>query len=160
MHFIGIDNGLDGGIAVIRDHKVVDVMVAPVIKGPKRRAMDEPTMMQILQYFSPCVCVIEQVQSMPGNKAGAMLNYGIGHGLWRGMCVGLKIPYAMVHPKTWQKQFGITGAQGDLKAQSIQMVQRLYPGIDLRPTERSKKPHDGMADAVLIARWGESQGIM
>jgi hypothetical protein len=44
----------------------------------------------------------------------------------------------------------------DTKAASVAYVREHFPGVDLVPP-RSKKPHDGLADAVCIAAWASKQ---
>ena len=73
------------------------------------------------------------------------------------------IPYTKVQPKKWQKQAweGIplikkpssTGKTQvtDTKAMSLIAAKRLFPKEDLRATERSKIPHDGKVDSLLMA---------
>ena len=39
----------------------------------------------------------------------------------------------------------------DTKAESILFCKRKFPNVDLTPTERSKKPHDGLSDALCMA---------
>ena len=40
------------------------------------------------------------------------------------------------------------------KNTSIDLCKRLFPDINLLATPRSRKPHDGMAEALLIAEYG------
>jgi len=39
------------------------------------------------------------------------------------------------------------------KNSSIEVAKRLFPGIDLRRTERSRKDDDGLAEALLMAEY-------
>jgi len=42
----------------------------------------------------------------------------------------------------------------DTKAMALLAAKRLFPSVDLTATERSKKPHDGIVDALLLAEYG------
>jgi hypothetical protein len=33
------------------------------------------------------------------------------------------------------------------------VCEKLFPGVDLRATERSRKPSDGLAEALLMAEY-------
>ena len=44
----------------------------------------------------------------------------------------------------------------DTKAASVAYVREHFPGVELVPP-RSKKPHDGLADAVCIAAWASKK---
>ena len=46
---------------------------------------------------------------------------------------------------------------GDTKQRSVIAAQRLFPGVSLLPTERSRKASDGLADALLLASYGQRQ---
>ena len=42
---------------------------------------------------------------------------------------------------------------GEGKARNIKAAMMLFPDQALLATERSRKPHDGLADALLIAEY-------
>ena len=79
------------------------------------------------------------------------------------------ISHTFVQPKKWQSIWeGVpiqkvpTGKKNkkgepmyktDTKATSLLAVQRLFPNIDLRASERCKIPHDGIVDALLMAEY-------
>ena len=52
-----------------------------------------------------------------------------------------------VRPAKWKKEFSGTSD----KNTSIEVAKRLFPGVDLRRTERCTKDHDGKAEALLLA---------
>ena len=65
----------------------------------------------------------------------------------------------VVDSKTLQALESESESGKTTKEQSIIAVQRLFPSVDLLdPTKlRSRKLHDGMAEALLIAEWGRRQ---
>jgi len=79
-------------------------------------------------------------------------NFGMGYGMWIGIVVGLGLPYELVTPQRWQKEM-LAGMQGGKDASCIR-AQELFPEADLRLGPRSKKLHDGRADALLLAEFG------
>ena len=56
-----------------------------------------------------------------------------------------------ITPQKWKKEFGLTAD----KAKSVDVCKRLYPGVSLLRTERSKKEDDGMAEALLMATYAK-----
>ena len=84
--FIGIDNGLSGAIAIIDE--AVTVHKVPVIRSSKGKVtFDEPAM---AGFFLPLLCsdifcAIERVQAMPKQGLTSAINFGLGHGIWRGL---------------------------------------------------------------------------
>ena len=76
----------------------------------------------------------------------------MGKGLLIGVVEALRIPYTQVHPRIWQKvAWEGVSRKGDTKHTSLVAIRRLYPHMKFIATPRSKKPHDGIVDAVLIA---------
>jgi hypothetical protein len=112
-----------------------------------------------------CHCVLEDVHSIFGASSSSTFDFGWGLGVIEGVLVANKIPYTKVQPKKWQKEMfeGIplqqkpssTGKtmKTDTKAMAEQAAKRLFPSIDLRATERSKKSSDGKVDALLMCEF-------
>lgn len=167
MIYIGIDVGKKGAIAFIADEIVV---VSQPLTG---KEPDEVMMRTHLQWalsesISTPHAFIEQSRAMVRPRvnpktgkteilaqgARSAFNFGALYGLWRGMLVALKIPYEIVPPKTWQLLMLAGENKSDVKAASIRVAQRRWPGVSLLPTPRCRKPSDGMADALNIAEYG------
>jgi len=77
---------------------------------------------------------------------------GHGLGIIEGILTGLNITFLQPTPKTWQKVAwgGIPRAK-DTKQTSVQAASILFPDEKFLATKRSRKPHDGLVDAALIA---------
>jgi hypothetical protein len=88
--------------------------------------------------------------------AVSIFSHGRGYGLLEGMVKGIGIPYTLVHTLSWQNAL-TKGQGGDSKARAHLTAIRLFPGIDLRASERSRKPHEGVIDALLVAEFGRRQ---
>ena len=97
---------------------------------------------------------LERAQAMPNQGSVSMMTYGTGYGRVIGWLEALSIPFALVPPKIWQKQLHTGCKSDDPKVRTLQAVEHLFPGLNLRATERSKKPHLGIVDAVAIAHYG------
>lgn len=153
---VGIDPGLDGAIAFLLDSgSPTRVQPMPTLKETKtKRGLDEQMIVQLLDHRKEAITlvVIEKAQSMPHQGVSSCFNYGAGWGLLRGICAGLRLSYTLVHPTTWKKTMCKDAGKG--KDASIIVAKRLWPTINLLPTPRSRKDHDGMADALLIAEYG------
>jgi hypothetical protein len=153
-YLLGIDPGIDGALAALDDLGPRFVCPIPTIESGKGRSQYD--LQALRSHISKASHVFfEKLQPMPGTF-GASANFGLGRAgaLIEGVCVGLQVPYTMVHPKTWQKVMleGTPGA--DTKQRSILAAKRLFPAWSLRRTERCKKDDDGIADALLIAEFG------
>lgn len=155
---IGIDPGLDGGIAVLGEETTV--YKTPVIGG---RDYDIQEMRIILQAIigraggaQNVFCIIENQISMPGQGLTSTLQTGKGFGIWLGLLAGLGIPYQIVGAKQWQtKLFTGVKAKLDTKEKSEIIAKRLFPGVDFRKSDRARVANDGLTDAILMAEYGK-----
>ena len=77
-----------------------------------------------------------------------MFSFGQNFGWIMGALEAFRIRYELVLPQTWKKEFGISG-----KNESIDVCRRIFPDVSLRRTERCRKEHDGMAEALLMAEY-------
>ena len=138
MIYIGIDPGKDGALAMISD-----VGAASVVPY-------DPDVYKATLYVSreQARAVLEHVGAMPGQGVTSMFSFGENFGYIKGLLEAYQIPYELVRPQRWKKAFGISG-----KNQSVEVCKRLFPGVSLRRTERCKKDHDGMAEALLMAEY-------
>jgi len=149
---VGIDPGLDGGIAVLTE--VVEAFPMPVMPtgSGARRTLDLPSIRELIAGAD--LVIIERQQAFPRDSKAGAFKTGEGFGMLKGLLCGLGIPHQIVSPQTWQKDFAISSQRGDTKAQAGLACQQLFPGIDLRKSGRATKPHDGKIDALLIAEHG------
>lgn len=138
---IGIDPGKSGGIALVSEDRVEtfphsdEVLIACL-----RKARDWGEKVR--------VCV-EKVGAMPGQGVVSMFNFGKSLGFIEGVLQAYEISYQLVTPQAWKKEFSLTGD----KSNSIDVCRKLFPNINLLATPRCRKPHDGMAEALLMAEY-------
>lgn len=162
--FIGIDPGLDGYIVVIEEGKEIEFNPMPTIKGKgSKRYIDICFMTEILEKHSEywaALAVVENQQAMPSQGSASGFKTGLGFGVLLGALAALHIPIEVVSARTWKKSMGLTSAgttkeekRAHTKQQSIQTAQRLFPAVDLRASSRCKIPHDGKAEALLLAEY-------
>ena len=143
MISVGIDPGKNGGFAVLVDGRCACA-----------KKWDDVAFIAAMQEVSSKpvsairVCV-EKVGAMPHQGVTSMFTFGANFGFIQGMLQALEIPYELIRPQKWKKEFGVTGD----KNMSIDVCKRLYPDVSLLPTERSRKENDGMAEALLMAEY-------
>ena len=142
--FIGIDPGKSGGIAYI------DTETNPPFSGTE--PYDDKTLIDLCRHFSgtdSVVCCLEKVGAMPGQGVVSMFSFGQSVGYIKGVLEAFRIPYQEISPRKWKSEFGLTSD----KAKSAEVCGRLFPDVSLLATPRCKKPHDGMAEALLMAEY-------
>jgi crossover junction endodeoxyribonuclease RuvC len=164
MIFIGIDPGLSGAIAVI-DGSNIDLIDTPIIKIEKgktpkgnvkiKNKYNLWVMCEILKkqkQFADCKVFIERAQAMPKQGVSSMFSIGYGFAAWEMACVALNMPYEIVGPKTWQKEFGIAGKH--TKEESYIKCCQLYPEQSCKLKTVRGRIIDGKSDALLICEFG------
>lgn len=144
MIYIGIDPGKDGAMAIIEtiEKEIQLVYVVVFSENQYKKELESISDIQ-------CVCCLERVGAMPGQGVTSMFKFGENYGFIQGLLKAYGISYEVVTPQKWKKEFQITGD----KNSSVAVCKRLFPDVNLRKTERCKKDHDGMAEALLMAEY-------
>ena len=140
--YMGIDPGKSGALAVLRPEGKVDVIPFDAIQYSKMLA-------HVCQEGRPITCCVEKVGAMPGQGVVSMFNFGHNLGLIEGLLQAYGVSYQLVPPQTWKKEFSLSSD----KAKSIEVCKKLFPEVSLLATPRSRKPNDGMAEALLMAEY-------
>ena len=154
--YIGVDNGLNGALVAIQGNKILEKIVMPTVSSTKnKREYDNFGVIAFFNRYKDATVILEKAHAMPVLGKVQAFNFGKGFGLMIGILSALQFRYHVVHPKTWQKQMFKDINYTDTKQASALIAQRLYPGIDFTATERSKKIHDGITDALLLAEYGK-----
>ncbi len=144
-HYIGIDPGQSGGVAVLdKDGKVVLKMSMPTL----------PVLSNLLEGNWPTHVFLEQVASRPGQGISSAFKFGCGYGSILGVLTAFGIPHTLVRPQTWMKAMHMGTSGTETKDRSAQAARRLWPKEDWRASERCRKDHDGMQEAALICLYG------
>ena len=138
--YIGIDPGKSGALALLTEDGQCTVV-----------PFNESAYTAVLKAASgpSSVCCLEKVGAMPGQGVVSMFNFGHNLGYIEGLLQAFDIPYQLVPPQTWKKEFCVTSD----KNTSIEVCRKLFPHVSLLPTARSRKPSDGMAEAMLMAEY-------
>ena len=141
MIYIGVDPGKNGGIAFINEFGEI-IQLLPF--------SDDDLIQLIKNCSSDMICTLEHVHAMPKQGVSSTFNFGMNYGFIQGVLKAYGIPYELVTPQKWKKEFSCTSD----KNTSIEVCKRLFPSVNLKATERCKKDHDGIAEALLIAEYG------
>ena len=155
MIFIGIDPGLNGGLATVGSTlSVCDVptLTRKKAKGIKRE-YNISDMREILKNYKRTgiclICYLEAVHAMPGQGVTGMFSMGQGFGIWQGLLAGLEIPFEFVTPQRWKKAM-LDGTGKDKEASRLKALQ-MFPTL---ADKLKLKKDEGKAEALLIAEYG------
>ncbi len=141
MTYIGIDPGRTGALAVIEEG------IAFVIPFDERGYIDTLSTCDPTQTI---VC-IEHVHAMPKQGVTSVFNFGMNFGWIQGVLSTFNIPYELVTPQKWKKEFSVTAD----KNTSVSVAKRLFPTVSLKKTPRCTKDDDGLAEALLMACYAQ-----
>lgn len=149
---IGIDPGLSGAIALLRNGEYAEVWDMPTMgrgSGNKQQ-INAAAVGNLLRECPPCTAYMELVGAMPGQGVSSMFNFGKATGAVLGALGALRIPVVEVTPQKWKREFGLIGKEKDM---ARTYCQNLMPNAPL-----SLKKHGGRADALLVALYGVRRG--
>ena len=134
-------------------------------------------MREIREHNNDIACVIEDVHAIFGSSAKATFAFGFNKGYLIGLLAANNIPYTLIQPKEWQKEMwgnsdmvvnykevtikGVkkTKKEVNTKQTSINACKRLFPTLDLRKSERSKKIDDNKVDSILMAEYARRKNL-
>lgn len=169
--YLGIDLGKEGGFYALKNGKPILKEVMPKIG----KDLDLPAIGKILLKFrkQDVHVIFESIKGLFGISKGIAMDLSEQKGIIEGMCVLLKLPYTVVGPKTWQKAMfsgakiqtktkkveGVSKTVTDTKATATLVAKRLFPQETFLKSDRSKKPHDGLVDACLLAEYGRRRDL-
>lgn len=151
MIIAGVDPGKTGGIAVCDTENPGRIKACPMPVSGKE--IDGEMLARYLSDVN--LVILEKVAARPGQGVSSMFKFGMVYGIVQGVCLGRKIPFELVTPQRWKK-IVLADTKKDKDA-AISYCRRRFPDVSLLATERSRKPHDGMADALCLMEYGRRQ---
>ena len=134
-------------------------------------------MRQIREEHVEIACVIEDVRAIFGSSAKSTFSFGFNKGYLIGILAANRIPYTLIQPKEWQKKIWtnsdmvitykeftqkgkkITKKEVNTKQTTINACKRLFPTVDLRKSERAKKPDDNKADSIMMTEYARRMNL-
>lgn len=149
---IGVDCGITGAIAAVRDGVELlvleDMPTTSEGKGTKvSRAVDGAGFSQIIKeiirlYASEYICsVVEKTSSMPGQGSSSTFSMGHSRGVIEGALQYSGLPMTLVRPAAWKRSMGFTSDKELVRGE----ISRLFPNASLY----RKKDHD-RAEAIAL----------
>ena len=171
---IGIDNGVSGGLAWLNgllDTDPRSVIPMPIRQVGKSSRPDVKVIKawlneNIRTYGRPGLVVIEKSQTMretPGKGKGGEKKQqgsvqahtqGLNAGVLLGIFEFLDLPIEEPPPQSW-KAAVLKGFGEKNKEAMIAVCRQRFPSLSLLTGPKSKKPHDGMADAMGLALFAQ-----
>lgn len=143
--YIGLDPGKKGAMAIMGySNTTGERYMMKIIP------FDPQEYIKTLKQFNGATVCIEQVHSLPREGVKSVWSFGQTYGWLLGVLDAVGLSYQTVPPNLWKKDFSLLRTE---KKQSIEVCKRLFPGIELKRTDRSRNDDDNMADAALICEY-------
>jgi hypothetical protein len=165
MIYIGIDNGLTGGLCAISDHSgsIIDFCAMPVTKREKKR--NEVNIRAVHLWLSKvtvgnlsnAVYILEE----PNNSRNPSTAYSVAssfHSL-RGFFEAKMLNWHRITPQSWQRAMLGKVPKGETKWYALAKAVRLWPDEPFHASPRCKTAHEGLVDAALIAEYYRLKNI-
>lgn len=167
--YIGIDNGLDGGIAIISSEgQLLATDPMPTISNGKKRQTSSEGVVLLLgdygdRFIGPqdsCFVLYERPAGSQNVSAAVSMQDSFAR-IDTVLMMGAFARMALIandwQGSFWKKPKMPKGVKFDTKAAAAKAAHELWPDHCWLKTERCKTPHDGMIDAALIAEFGRRQ---
>lgn len=143
--YIGVDPGKKGAMAIMGySNTTGERYMMKIIP------FDPQEYIKTLKQFNGATVCIEQVHSLPREGVKSVWSFGQTYGWLLGVLDAVGLSYQTVPPNLWKKDFSLLRAD---KKQSIEVCKRLFPGVELRRTDKCRTDDDNMADAALICEY-------
>lgn len=159
MNILGVDPGVSGALALLRDGVLISAFDMPVVEvrvgKSTRHRVATSELVALIRSAGAHHVVIEFVQGRPTDVptyAGELCRVA---GIVEGVVAALEIPMTFVQPQAWRKAMGVALAAGSTSAQrkeaSRQRAMQLWPH---QSAVFARKLDADRAEAALMARWG------
>jgi len=166
--YIGVDCGLSGAIVIISERGLIENRyLMPTAKAGKGYEIDINQLYGLIfglkENRNPVMIIEDPGYHAP--SAAGLRSMTYSYACMRTMATVLSLPHHLIRAQTWQKLFFSRpakmpkGQKFDTKAAALRSAQMIWPKEDWTPTERARKPHDGLVDAALIAEWGRRNNL-
>tara|TARA_R110002051_G_scaffold158977_1_gene230302 strand:+ start:3018 stop:3494 length:477 start_codon:yes stop_codon:yes gene_type:complete len=152
---IGIDNGLSGGLVAISKHTgaVITKMVMPTLHRLKKREVDTRKVYEWVMSLESDFLVAIEEPLHHAKSSQAVRSMALSFGKLLGLAESRQWNVKCVSVHKWQKVMLGRVPKGKTKEVALMVADKLAPEECWLKSKRASKPHDGLIDAFLIARY-------
>ena len=152
---VGVDNGLDGGLCAISDFDggVIDKIPMPTMQRSKKREVDAHKINEwLISLHTPFTLAVEEPLAH-AKSSQAVRSMALSFGKIVGMAEVKGYDLVRVSVHKWQKEILGNIPKWMSKKFAMKIAESMAPEENWLKNKRCKKPHDGMVDAYLIAKY-------
>ena len=164
--YVGIDNGLTGGIAVLESASMeLTLFRMPSTTASKKKdRVDGVGIADLInvQYLKKARFLVEKPSG--SKQASSARSMADSFARIETVLELLHIEYQTIRAQDWQPEFwtkpdSLQGEEWDTKIAARLAVEKIWPDQSFLPTPRHSVPHDGLVDAALIAEYARRKGL-
>lgn len=152
MIVLGIDPGINGGLAVMAHGVLWGAQPLPTVGDGTSRMVSGQILIDILDEHGPDLAVIERVGAMPGQGVSSMFRFGRSVGIVEGVLAAMRVRIQWVAPTVWKRGLGLPADKEAARQRALET----FP--ECAGCFRRKADH-GPAEAALLALWGHRASI-
>lgn len=169
--WVAIDPGKNGGLCALTHDNIVGKWIIPLLGDDIDITALYKILSDLIQHYSVTV-ILEEVHSIFGSSASSNWTFGYVCGVIEAVVVSHKLRFIKVQPKTWQaeiwdnhdKSYKVKKpeqkkASIDTKLTSLKAAIRLFPGVDMRKSQKASVAHDGIVDSLLIGEFARRKNL-
>jgi len=154
---IGIDNGISGALVALSAYSgmVLESILMPTRITGSSRECDAIAVCEWIEKFqySDEVAVALETPGKYSPGTLALCSMWDCYGVLRGILESCNIRHIRVDPQIWQKEMLGKVPKGETKPFARAKAKELWVTETWLATPRSKKAHEGLVDAALIAEF-------
>ena len=151
--FLGVDPGVNGGLAVVAIANgaapvLVECIDIPVVGTGAKERVDVAAIRNFIDRHRPVRALIERAQAMPRQGSSSGFKYGRAVGAIEATVALCSIPMEIVEPSAWKRFWHLPGKD---KEAARQKAVQLFPGAH---AVLARKRDHGRSEAMLVALYG------
>lgn len=154
MKILGVDPGINGGVAIVEITNVsvvIDAIDVPVIGSKAKERVDTIAVRKWIEQHQPALAFIERAQAMPKQGASSGFKYGRAVGALEATIALVGIAVQIIEPSVWKRALRLPGKDKEAARQrAIELFPQAHKLL-------SRRRDHGRAEAILIALFGATQ---
>ena len=161
MIYIGVDNGLKGGIAIIQgDNLWLHIM--PVVSDGKKNRVDVLALRSLIGQYAPrergYTTMVVYERPVGSKNLNAAVSMQDSFARIESVLMLDAFRRDPITPQKWQKMFWKKpkmpkGVKFDTKAAALKVARQLWPTETWLASDRCRVPHDGLVDSALLSEY-------
>lgn len=163
MIYIGVDGGISGALVALSDVSGVSPIAMISMPAEAKKRGNQVDILKVWEWLEPfshgegLTVVVEKPNNAqtPSTAASMADSFGV----IRALLALKRIRHVFISPQRWQKAMLPNCQTGQTKTYALTVAKQLWPNETFLATPRSKVPHPGIVDALLIGEFARRERL-